>query len=258
MAEEDGQGARSRCQVVVVGDHGTGKSGLIIALATDSFPDKPPPVLPPTCLPPDFYPSRVSLTIVDTSSRQQDKIKTETECKKADAIVLTYSDDLPRTLDRLSTYWLPELRRLEIKVPIVVVGCKLDLHDDRQSDIEQIMAPLMQEYREIETIIECSALKQVQIADVFYYAQKAVLHPTAPLFDQETRTLKPRCVRALKRIFMLCDRDKDGALNDAELNDFQVPTTSSSAPQLPDVSSKAAEDAWTSVLTSAEAFGFIF
>ncbi|XP_024381368.1 mitochondrial Rho GTPase 1 isoform X2 [Physcomitrium patens] len=213
MAEEDGQGARSRCQVVVVGDHGTGKSGLIIALATDSFPDKPPPVLPPTCLPPDFYPSRVSLTIVDTSSRQQDKIKTETECKKADAIVLTYSDDLPRTLDRLSTYWLPELRRLEIKVPIVVVGCKLDLHDDRQSDIEQIMAPLMQEYREIETIIECSALKQVQ---------KAVLHPTAPLFDQETRTLKPRCVRALKRIFMLCDRDKDGALNDAELNDFQV------------------------------------
>lgn len=98
----------------------------------------------------------------------------------------------------------------------------------------------------------------LQIADVFYYAQKAVLHPTAPLFDQETRTLKPRCVRALKRIFMLCDRDKDGALNDAELNDFQVPTTSSSAPQLPDVSSKAAEDAWTSVLTSAEAFGFIF
>lgn len=137
-----------------------------------------------------------------TMDRQQDKIKTETECKKADAIVLTYSDDLPRTLDRLSTYWLPELRRLEvslchlrgiqmtawyettigciplritfkyylfvlflqIKVPIVVVGCKLDLHDDRQSDIEQIMAPLMQEYREIETIIECSALKQVQVA----------------------------------------------------------------------------------------------
>lgn len=66
----------------------------------------------------------------------------------------------------------------------------------------------------------------VQIAEVFYYAQKAVLHPTAPLFDQETLTLKPRCVRALKRIFRLCDHDKDGALNDAELNDFQVLATS--------------------------------
>lgn len=69
MSSEVGRDVRSRCQVVVVGDQGTGKSSLIIALATDSFPDKPPPVLPPTRLPPDFYPDRVPLTIVDTSSR---------------------------------------------------------------------------------------------------------------------------------------------------------------------------------------------
>lgn len=62
---------------------------------------------------------------------------------------------------------------------------------------------------------------------MFYYAQKAVLHPTSPLFDQENQTLKPRCVRALKRIFILCDHDMDGALNDAELNEFQVCFTSS-------------------------------
>ncbi|KAG0596001.1 hypothetical protein M758_UG216000 [Ceratodon purpureus] len=62
----------------------------------------------------------------------------------------------------------------------------------------------------------------LQVAEVFYYAQKAILHPTAPLFDQESQTLKPRCVRALKRIFILCDHDRDGTLNDAELNDFQV------------------------------------
>lgn len=48
------------------------------------------------------------------------------------------------------------------------------------------------------------------------------MHPTAPLFDQEKQTLKPRCIRALKRIFMLCDHDMDGALSDAELNEFQV------------------------------------
>lgn len=62
----------------------------------------------------------------------------------------------------------------------------------------------------------------MQIPEVFYYAQKAVLHPTGPLFDQETQTLKDQCVRALKRIFILCDHDRDGALSDAELNDFQV------------------------------------
>lgn len=57
---------------------------------------------------------------------------------------------------------------------------------------------------------------------MFYFAQKAVLHPTAPLFDQETQALRPRCMRALKRIFILCDLDMDGALNDEELNEFQV------------------------------------
>lgn len=50
-----------------------------------------------------------------------------------------------------------------------------------------------------------------------------MIHPTGPLFDQESQTLKPQCVRALKRIFILCDKDMDGALSDAELNDFQVP-----------------------------------
>lgn len=214
--------ARTRCQVVVVGDPGTGKSSLITAVATDSFPDRTPPVLPPTRLPHDFYPDRVPLTIIDTSSRPEDKVKTEIECKKADAVVLTYACDRPQTLERLSSYWLPELRRLEIKMPVIVVGCKLDLRDDRQPSLEQVMAPLMHEFREIETCIECSAIKQVQVAEVFYYAQKAILHPTAPLFDQETQTLKPRCVRALKRIFILCDHDRDGTLNDSELNDFQV------------------------------------
>ncbi|MCH84738.1 mitochondrial-like Rho GTPase 1-like, partial [Trifolium medium] len=110
-----------------------------------------------------------------------------------------------------------------VKVPVIVVGCRLDLRDENaQVSLEQVMSPIMQQFREIETCIECSASRHIQVPEVFYYAQKAVLHPTAPLFDQETQTLKPRCVRALKRIFILCDIDRDGALSDAELNDFQV------------------------------------
>jgi hypothetical protein len=44
-----------------------------------------------------------------------------------------------------------------------VVGCKLDLRDDRQPSLEQVMAPLMQKFREIETCIECSSMKQIQV-----------------------------------------------------------------------------------------------
>ncbi|KAK1294991.1 Rac-like GTP-binding protein RAC2 [Acorus calamus] len=214
---------RTGVRVVVVGDPGTGKSSLIVSVATESFSDNVPSVVPPTRLPADYFPDRVPITIVDTLSSPEMQPKLVAELKQADAVVLTYACDRPATLERLSTYWLPKLRRLEVKVPIIVVGCKLDLRDElQQMSLEQAMSPIMQQFREIETCIECSALKQIQVPEVFYYAQKAVLHPTAPLFDQETQTLRPRCVRALKRIFILCDNDRDGSLSDAELNDFQV------------------------------------
>ncbi|XVF41940.1 hypothetical protein PTKIN_Ptkin01aG0321100 [Pterospermum kingtungense] len=223
MAPSSKPEGKTGVRIVVAGDRGTGKSSLIVTAAADSFPPNVPHLLPPTRLPEDIYPDRVPITIIDTSSRPEDRGKLGEELKRADAVVLTYACDQPGTLNRLSTFWLPELRQLEVKVPVIVVGCKLDLRDDQQPvSLEQVMSPIMQQFREIETCIECSAYKQIQVPEVFYYAQKAVLHPTGPLFDQESQTLKPQCVRALKRIFILCDHDRDGALSDAELNDFQV------------------------------------
>lgn len=222
-AANSGPGGKTGVRIVVCGEKGTGKSSLIVTAAADTFPANVPQVLPPTRLPEDFYPDRVPITIIDTPSSVEDRGKLGEELRRADAVVLTYACDRPETLDELSTFWLPELRRLEVKVPVIVVGCKLDLRDENQQvSLEQVMMPIMQQFREIETCIECSALKQIQVPEVFYYAQKAVLHPTGPLFDQESQALKPRCVRALKRIFILCDHDRDGALSDAELNDFQV------------------------------------
>nr|XP_016501670.1 PREDICTED: mitochondrial Rho GTPase 1-like isoform X2 [Nicotiana tabacum] len=216
-------GGRTNVRVVVVGDRATGKSSLITAAATETFPEEVPPVLPPTRLPADLYPDNVPVTIIDTSSSLESRGKVAEELKRADAVVLTYACDQPSTLNRLTTFWLYEFRRLEIKVPVIVVGCKLDKRDEEHHmNLEQVMAPIMQQFREIETCIECSAANLVQVPEVFYYAQKAVLHPTAPLFDHETQALKPRCVRALKRIFILCDHDMDDALNDEELNEFQI------------------------------------
>ena len=48
-------------------------------------------------------------------------------------------------------------------MPVIVVGCKLELRDERQPSLEQTMAPLMHDFREIETCIECSSIKQVQV-----------------------------------------------------------------------------------------------
>lgn len=62
-------GLRTSVRVVVIGDRGTGKSSLISAAASESFPENVPSVLPPTRLPADYYPDGVPVVIVDTSSR---------------------------------------------------------------------------------------------------------------------------------------------------------------------------------------------
>ncbi|KAK6159949.1 hypothetical protein DH2020_003330 [Rehmannia glutinosa] len=188
--------AGNAVRIVVAGDAKTGKSSLIVTAAAENFPSSVPPVLQPTRLPEDLYPDRVPVTIIDTPSSPENGSRLIEELRRADAVVLTYACDRPETLDRLSTYWLPELRRLEVRVPVIVVGCMLDKRGDQQPvSLEQVMSPIMQQFREIETCIECSAVNHIQIPEVFYYAQKAVLHPTAPLFDQEQQVLKPRCVK---------------------------------------------------------------
>ncbi|GKA95350.1 mitochondrial Rho GTPase 2-like protein, partial [Tanacetum coccineum] len=60
----------------------------------------------------------------------------------------------------------------------------------------------------------------------FTVLKKVALHLIAPLFDQESQRLSRQYIRALERIFILCDHDMDGALNDHKLNEFQTSTIS--------------------------------
>jgi Ras family protein T1 len=116
------------------------------------------------------------------------------------------------------------------------VGNKIDLRGGQVTNqgLEDEIAPIMREFKvclkpltmltsqEVETVVECSALMPLNVSEVFYFAQKAVLHPTAPLYDSREHALKPKCLDALKRIFKISDVDKDGLLNATELNQFQV------------------------------------
>lgn len=215
------RGHGSPVKVVVLGDEGAGKTSLITSAATESFPDHPPPVLPHTRLPPEATPDYVPMIIMDTSSREEERAGLEAACLSADVALLVFASDSRPALERIGSHWMEELRRLQVTVPVILVGTKSDLKKS-DWDLQQAVVGVMNSYKEIETCLECSAKNLVFVAEVFYYAVKAVMHPTAPLFDPATQTLKPRCVNALKRIFMLCDQNEDDALDDDELNAFQV------------------------------------
>jgi hypothetical protein len=55
----------------------------------------------------------------------------------------------------------------------------------------------------------------------FASPRQAVLYPLQPLYDRIDKRLKLLCLRALKRIFLMCDTNQDGSLSDLELNTFQ-------------------------------------
>ncbi len=228
---------------------------------------------------------QVPVVITDTSSRAEDQEALHAACRQASVIVLCFrlddesgssssssspslspserpssgqSNQRNASLRRISSYWMPELKRLNVKAPVrasrdhddgrdasqladsptrrltrsrrslstldkkvLLVGCKSDLRPADES-LHKAVLPIVKAYPQIETCMECSAKKLQFVGEVFYYAIKAVQYPMAPLYDPETQSLKPLCVRALRRIFLMCDKDKDGLLNDKELNEFQV------------------------------------
>lgn len=116
-------------------------------------------------------------------------------------------------MDRITSHWLPLIRECtatEQRKPVVLVGNKIDLVEystidvsDRVIDIElyystsvlirfhlnvfieQHVLTIMEDFPEVESCVECSAKTLHNISEMFYYAQKAVLHPTSPLYSIE-------------------------------------------------------------------------
>ena len=68
----DGQGT---IRIAVVGDLGVGKTSLIIASATESFPERPPPLLPPT-----RQASSISEKPLETAAAPTDQLNSQLRC----------------------------------------------------------------------------------------------------------------------------------------------------------------------------------
>ncbi|KAM6494240.1 EF hand associated domain containing protein [Amanita muscaria] len=214
---------RRDVRILLVGDEGVGKSTIITSLIKESYVAHVQHIVPEVTIPPEVTPENVTTYIVDSGAGPYDRMHLESEIRKAHVICVVYSIDNPNSFDRIPTYWLPHFRQLGVNVPVILVGNKIDLRGGEVTNeaLEDEIIPIMNEFKEVETCVECSAKLPLNVSEVFYFAQKAVLHPTAPLYDSRDHVLKPACVAALRRIFKLCDTNKDGILDASELNEFQ-------------------------------------
>lgn len=169
-------------------------------------------------------PEKVPTHIVDYSSQEQNEEALRQEIGKAHVVCVVYSLNDEDALDKLKSYWLPLIKHCTEgpqSKPVILAGNKADLPYDMDAHSEKL-SELLDECTEVETGIECSAKELLNVSELFYFAQKAVLHPTAPLFSPSSQQLKPDCEEALKRIFRISDINNDGFLDDIELNEFQI------------------------------------
>uniref|UniRef100_A0A4W3KAT5 Mitochondrial Rho GTPase n=1 Tax=Callorhinchus milii TaxID=7868 RepID=A0A4W3KAT5_CALMI len=191
-----------------------GKTSLIMSLVSEEFPDEVPMRAEEITIPADVTPEKVPTHIVDYSVLFYFLLQ-------ANVICIVYAVNNRNSIDKVTSRWIPlinERTDKDSRMPLILVGNKSDLVE--HSSMEAIL-PIMNQYTEIETCVECSAKNLKNISELFYYAQKAVLHPTGPLYCPEEKEMKPACIKALTRIFKISDQDNDGILNDAELNFFQ-------------------------------------
>ena len=143
------------------------------------------------------------------------------EVERASVIILVYDVNNFDIIKRLRTFWLPRIVKLNEKVPVILCGNKMDLRSSNsEGELESLLTPCCQEFRQAEMGIECSAKQYLGLSDIINCAQNAVLYPIAPLHDSCSKMLKPDFEKALLRIFRILDTDNDGYLSDEELTNF--------------------------------------
>ncbi|CAR26762.1 hypothetical protein ZYGR_0I00330 [Zygosaccharomyces rouxii] len=214
-------------RVVLCGDDGVGKTSLIVSLVKGRFISNLQDVLPPVTIPRDFSSSPYSpksTILVDTNNANPTTL--QRELKNADVIWLVYSDH--ESYERVSLYWMMTFRSLGLNLPVILCKNKCDEYGEHSASAtadtkveDEEFIPILMEYKEVDTCIKTSARTQFDVNQAFYLCQRSITHPIAPLFDARVGELKPLVVQALKRIFLLSDKDQDNYLNDEEITALQ-------------------------------------
>jgi len=169
-------------KITVVGDTSVGKTSLLISYTTNSFPGEHVPTVF------DNYSANaivdeepITLGLWDTAGSSEYNELRPLSYPGTDAFIVCYSIIDPNSLKCVSTKWVPEIQEHCPGVPIILVGTKLDLRNKPETQPEGVVslkdAEDMTKQIKAVTLIECSALTQERLPDVFQQTIRAVINP---------------------------------------------------------------------------------
>eukprot|EP00093_Oithona_nana_P000323 00323.XXX_1139_212_1 [CDS] Oithona nana genome sequencing. len=156
---------------VVVGDGTVGKTCMLISYTTDSFPGEYVPTVfdnysaPMVC---DGVP--VSLGLWDTAGQEDYDRLRPLSYPQTDVFLICFSVVSPSSFENVTSKWCPEIKHHCADAPILLIGTKIDLREDKETLqilAENGQAPIKREQgqklaNKIRAVkyLECSALTQ--------------------------------------------------------------------------------------------------
>ncbi|GAQ88691.1 Ras-related small GTPase [Klebsormidium nitens] len=179
-----GQSRFIKC--VTVGDGAVGKTCMLISYTSNSFPtDYVPTVFDNFSANVVVDGNTVNLGLWDTAGQEDYNRLRPLSYRGADVFLLAFSLISKASYENIAKKWIPELKHYAQNVPIILVGTKLDLRDDRQffedhpgaTPITTAMGEELSRTIGAAAYLECSSKTQQNIKAVFDTAIKVVLSP---------------------------------------------------------------------------------
>ncbi|XP_051857439.1 cell division control protein 42 homolog [Antechinus flavipes] len=176
---------------VVVGDGSVGKTCLLISYTTNKFPSE----YMPTVF--DNYAVTVmigsephTLGLFDTAGQEDYDRLRPLSYPQTDVFLVCFSVVRPSSFENVKHKWVPEITHHCPKAPFLLVGTQIDLRDEpftlaklaknKQKPVTPEMAEKLTRDLNAVRYVECSALTQKGLKNVFDEAILAALEPPEP------------------------------------------------------------------------------
>ncbi|KAG0690129.1 GTP-binding protein Rho1 [Pichia californica] len=193
-----------RKKLVVVGDGACGKTCLLIVFSKGAFPELyVPTVFENYVADVEVDGRRVELALWDTAGQEDYDRLRPLSYPDSNVILICFSVDSPDTLDNVQEKWISEVLHFCQGIPIILVGCKIDLRNDRTT-IDRLAQLGQQPVSTAEgqevadkinalTYMECSAKLNQGVREVFEAATRATLSNVKEREIKKKKKMK-RCV----------------------------------------------------------------